>query len=280
MTYLPKLDSPLSQHSLEPRADSKIRIYRLGDYGLVDLVGRPSDRQQLRRVLMREWATSAAGVILRINDHPSTDDETVRAVLADAAALVRTWAGTPVGLIIERSDLRELVARDQLCSHLILGGDLGDIWHGMWTQGGNANISVELPPTVHAPRVARSVVARACLDWHLNRLVGPATLLTSGLVARSVVQGAADIHLTVSRYQSWVRVLTWDSVPGMANDQSTPVDLVFDVQPAAADPIGPSAAWFTELILDGHHLRWTVARDRQSAWDRNEDTDDALRHLA
>jgi hypothetical protein len=260
-----------------PRPSGEIRVYRLGDYGLIDVAGAPPDGQ-LQRALLSEWAMSAAGVIVRLNGHLSLDDRIVRSIVADAAALVRTWPGTPVGLIIERCAVRDLVARDPRCSHLILGADLGQIWHGMWSQGGKSNITLELPSTVHAPRTARGVVVRACLDWHLPTLVGPAARLTGGLVGRSITQGADKIYLTVSQHESRVRVLVRDDVPAASADQQTTIDDVFGVQFAASDPAG-FAGSFREFALDGKHVRWAVTRDRQSAWTLDANLD-ASRHLA
>jgi hypothetical protein len=263
MTNRPALVQALPQTTAPLLASSEIRIYRLGDYGLIDLVGAPPDSLQLRRALLWEWSVSAAGVIVRVNDHAPPDDRTVRAIVADAATLVRAWPGTPIGLITDRPDVCDLVARDPRGRHLVLGADLGELWHGMWSRGGKANITVELPSTRQAPHTARGIVTRACLDWHLNALVGPATVLVSGLVARSVIQGAEDIHLTVSRYNSRVRILARDDVPA-ATDQPTTVDDVFDTQFAAAGSAA-SIGSFREFAVDRHHVRWAVTRDHQSA---------------
>ena len=255
---------------------SEIRVYRLGDYGLVDLVGAPPDCQLLRRALLWEWSTSAAGVIVRINGDPSPDDLTVQAIALDAAALVRTWPGTPVGFVIERSAVRNLVAQGPGASHVVLGADLGEIWHGMWSRGARSDITVALRSTKQAPSLARSIVARACLDWHLNTLVGPAARLTGGLVARSVIQGAEDIHLTVSRYQSRVRVLTPHDVPVAAKNGAKSIDEVFEAQFDPSDPAGPGGL-FGEFALNGHQVRWAVTRESQSVWAGDAD---ASRHPA
>jgi hypothetical protein len=255
---------------------SELRVYRLGDYGLIDLVGAPPDGQQLRRALLWEWSTSAAGVIVRINSDTSPDDMTVQAIAIDAAALVRTWPGTPVGFVIERSGTRSLVAKGPGASHVVLGADLGEIWHGMWSRGARSDITVALRSTRQAPILARSIVTRACLDWHLNTLVGPAARLTGGLVARSVIQGAEDIHLTVSRYQSRVRVLTRHDVPAAAKNGAQTINEVFDAQFDPSDAAG-SRALFGEFALEGHQVRWAVTRESQSVWAGDAD---AFRHPA
>jgi hypothetical protein len=211
-----------------------------------------------------EWSTSPAGVIIWVNTDESPDERTVRTIAADAAALVQQWPGTPIGLISDRPDVRELLSQDPQADHLVIATTLTEIWDGMWSRGGKANITVELPPTVNAPRTARDVVVQACADWDLDTLAAPAALLTGDLVARSVDQGAQDIRFTVSRHESRVRVMACDDVPSPAAHESRPLHEVFG-RPPAIPALSGLADSIGELALDGHHVRWAVTHHPQAA---------------
>jgi hypothetical protein len=244
-------------------ADNEIRTFRLGDVGLVDLVDPSLVPDELLRVLLWEWASSPSGVLIRLDTAGPVADGTVRTV-AGLGSLFRTWRGTPIGLITHSRALREHVAKDPHGRHLVIGTTFTETWERMWSRGGTAHITIELPPTVRAPRTARDVVVRACLDWNLSTLAGRAALLTGDLVTRSVSQGAHDIHFTVSRHHSQIRVLARDDVPSGTADVTHTIDDVLATQftrPALsghADSLG-------EVGLDGHHVRWAVVRDAPPA---------------
>lgn len=241
----------------------EIRPFRLADYGLIDVGGAPG-YHEVQRALLWEWSASPAGVIIWVNADEPPDDRTVRAITTDAAALVRTWPGTPIGLISESRELRQRVARDPQGLHLVIGTTLTEIWDGMWSRGGKANLTIELPPALQAPGTARDLVVQACSDWNLNTLAEPAALLAGDLVARSVTQGAQDIYFTVSRHHSRIRILTRDDVPSTAADESKTIDDVLGTQ-VTTRALSGLAESGGEFALDGHHVRWAVARDPQVA---------------
>lgn len=242
----------------------EIRAFRLGDYGLIDVTGASPRHLEVRRALLWEWSVSPAGVIIRLDTDEPPDDRTVGAITADATALVHAWPGTPIGLISDRREVRELVAQHPHGRDLTVGTTLTEIWEGMWSPGGKGNFTIELPPTVQAPRTARDFVARACADWNLNPLASPAALLSGDLVARSEVQGATDIHFTVSRHQSRIRVLVRDDVCSTGADESqTGADaLCARFATAALTCIADSLG---EFALAEHHVRWAVTHASQSA---------------
>ncbi|GAA2168785.1 hypothetical protein [Pedococcus bigeumensis] len=237
-------------------AGSGIRPFRLGDYGLLDLAA-PTCLQAVQRALLWEWSTSPAGVIVRVPVEASLEDGVLGSITAVAAALVRMWPGTPIGLISDSSDVRDLVTHHPHGHHLVVASALPDVWDGLWSRGGKANVMVELPPTRQAPRTARDVVARACSDWHLDGLATPAARLTGDLVSRSIHQGASDIHFTVSRYESRVRLLARDDVPSTAKDELRTIRAISGLRlttraRSGLDEVG-------EFAFDGHHVRWAVA---------------------
>lgn len=240
-------------------ATREIRPFRLADYGLIDVGGAPR-YQEVQRALLWEWSASPAGVIIWVNADEPPDDSTVRAVTSDAARLVRTWPGTPIGLICGSRELREHVAQDPQGRHLVIGMTLTEIWDGMWSRGGKANITIELPPTMQAPVSARDLAIRACSDWNLTALAEPAGLLACDLVARSVTQGAQDIHFTVSRHHSRIRILTRDDIPSTAAEEPNTIHDVFRPQ-FTTRALSGLAETAGEFALAGHHVRWAVARD-------------------
>lgn len=235
----------------------EIRAFRLGDYGLVDVTGASPGYRGLRQALLWEWSASPAGVILRLDTDEVPDDATVRAITADAAALMHAWPGTPIGLISDRREVRDLVAQHPQGGLLASGATLTEIWGGLWSAGGKANFAIELPPTVQAPSAARDFAALACADWNVSALSYPAVLLTGDLVARSVVQGAKNILLTVSRHQSRVRVMVRDDVRPTGSGELQTVDDAFGGSYATA-PLSGIADSVGELALDRHHIRWAV----------------------
>lgn len=241
-------------------ASSAIRPFRLGDYGLLDLYG-PLGVRTVQRALLAEWSRSPAGVILRVDPDAPLEDETVGMIAAAAAALVRTWPGTPMGLISESSRVRDLLAQQPHGDDLVIASTLPEVWDGLWARGGKADIALELPPTAQALTTARDVVVRACLDWHLAVLAAPAALLTGDLVARSLTQGAQDIHFTVSRHGSRVRVLARDDVPSTPEDELRTIRDVSERLLPTRAPVGLDGSR-GEFALDGHHVRWAVTDAR------------------
>lgn len=248
------------EESGQGAAGSRIQTFHLGDYGLIDVVGAPPSHRVLQRALLSEWSTSSAGVILQIDTHPPLDDQTVLALTADAAALVQAWPGTPIGFISPRRELRTLVARHPQGHHVATGTDLTDIWGGLWSLGGKWGFTIELPPTGQAPRTARDIVVRACADWDLDPVAESAAQLTNDLVARSVRQGARDIHFTVSRHQSRIRIVARDDVPSTLDDELMTIDDAFGLS-LAPPTLTSLADSLGEFTLDGHHVRWAVTRD-------------------
>jgi hypothetical protein len=244
-------------------ATTEIRTFRLADYGLIDVCGAAPRDHEVQRALLWEWSTSPAGVLVRVNTERPPGERTVRAITAAAAELVQQWPGTPIGFISDSQELRELVAQDPQGHHLVIATTLSEVWDGMWSRGGKANLTIELPPSVQAPRTARDVVVRACADWDLDTLATPAALLTGDLVARSVIQGAQDIRFTVSRHNSRIRVLARDDVPSTAADAARSLDAVFGL-PFAPPALSEPADSFGEFALDGHHVRWGVVREPSS----------------
>jgi hypothetical protein len=245
-------------------AISDIRSFRLGDYGLIEVIGARPRYQEVRKALLWEWAASPAGVIIRIDSDEPVDDRVVRGLVADAGTLVRTWPGTPIGLITPNRELCEGIAQDPHGAHLVVSTNLREVWDGMWSRGGKANITIELPPSVQAPRTARDFVVRACRDWNLDTLVDPAALLTGDLVGRSVVQGAQDIHFTVSRHGSRVRVLARDDVAATTADGARIPDDVLG-SPFMTPALSRLADSTGEFALDAHHVRWAVTHDPRAA---------------
>lgn len=253
---------PLSEETGQRTSRGEIRTFRLGDVGLIDVAGAPARDGELERALLWEWAASPSGVLIRINADGPVDEGTVRTVTS-AGDLVHAWPGTPIGVITASPDLRERVATDPRGNHLATGTTMAMVWEGMWSRGLAVNITIELPPSARAPRTARDTAARACLDWSLNTLAGPAALVTGDLVTRSVIHGARDIHFTVSRHHSLVRVLIRDDAHSTSMHEPRSIDDVFGVQfptPAMSeltDSLG-------EFALDGHHVRWAVMRNPPS----------------
>ena len=245
-------------------AGSQIQTFRLGDYGLIDVTGAPPCHLVLRRALLSEWSSSPAGVIIRLDTDRPADDRTVLALAADAAALVQAWPGTPIGFVSPGRQVHNMVASHPHGHHLAVATTLVEIWDGLWSRGGKWTFTIELPPASQAPRTARDIVARACADWDLDPLAAEAALLTGDLVTMSVIQGAHDIHFTVSRYQSRIRVLARDDVPSTADDELTTIDDVFGI-PLATPALAGLADSLGEFALDGHHVRWAVTRDPQAA---------------
>jgi hypothetical protein len=236
---------------------SGIRPFRLGDYGLLEL-SAPLSVRAVQRALLWEWSTSPAGVIMRVSRREPLEDEALGAITAVAAALVRMWPGTPIGLISDSPGVRDLARRHPDGHHLVIATTLTEVWDGLWSRGGKGNVMVELPPTGAAPGTARDVVARACRDWHLDALAAPASLLTGDLVTRSVLEGAQEIHFTVSRHGSRVRLLARDDVPSTAADELRTTGAAFDLQPQTLGSSGLAYAG-GELAFEGHHVRWAVA---------------------
>lgn len=239
-------------------AGSQIQTFRLGDYGLIDVAGAPPCHRALQRALLSEWSTSSAGVIIQIHTDPPLDDQTVLALTTDAAALVQAWPGTPIGVISPSRELRDLVTQHPQGHHLATGTSLTDIWGGLWSLGGKWTFTIELPPTVRAPGTARDIAVRACADWGLDPLADSAAQLTGDLVGRSVIEGAHDIHFTVSRHQS--RILARDDVPCTVDDEPRTIDDVFGLS-LATPTLAGLADSLGEFALDGHHVRWAVTRD-------------------
>jgi hypothetical protein len=245
-------------------AGSEIQTFRLGDYGLIDVAGAPPSHRLLQHALLSEWSTSPAGVIIRLGTDQPPDDCTLGALTDDVAALVHAWPGTPIGLITASPQVRDVVASHPHGEHLAVGATLIDVWDGMWFRGGKWTFTIELPPTVLAASAARDIVARACADWDLNVLAASAALLTGDLVARSVLEGAHDIHFTVSRHQSRIRVLARDDVPPTADDEPKIIDQQIGV-PFVTPDLTCLADSLGEFALDGHHVRWAVTHDLQAA---------------
>ena len=237
-------------------AGTGVQAFRLGDYGVLDL-SAPLAVRSVQRALLWEWSTSPAGVIVRVSPDEPPDDGTLGAVANLAAALVRMWPGTPMSLISESSYVRDLVTHHPSADHLVIASCLTEVWDGLWSRGGKANVVVELPPTGQAPRTARDVVVRACLDWHLDGLATPAARLTDELVSRSVSDGARDLHLTVSRHESRIRVLARDDVPSTAHDEVRTIHRVFGALLPAGAPVDLDDST-GEFAFDGHHVRWAV----------------------
>lgn len=240
--------------------ETTFRSFRIGDYGLIHVGGGPPRHDSLRRALLWEWAASPAGVILRLDTTRPPDDETVRGLVTDCSRLIRAWPGTPIALISRDEQVRDLVVATPGSQLLATAETLPEVWGALWSSGVRATLSVELTPTVQAPATARDIVARACAQWDLEPLAAPAASLTGDLVARSVVQGAQDIHFTVSRHQTRIRVLARDDVPSTAADEPTTIEDVFAV-PHAAPSLTGLAGSLGEFALDGHHIRWAVTHD-------------------
>jgi hypothetical protein len=259
-----RMPEPTTPEARHQDSGSEIRTFRLGDYGLIDVGGSPPSCEDVRRALLGEWSTSPAGVIIRLDTDEPPDDGTVGAIAADASALVERWAGTPIGLLSERWDLRASAAGAPRRGSVVIGASLTEIWGGLWSRGGKTNFTVELPPTEQAPRTARDIVVRACVDWELEALSDRTALLTGDLVARSVVQGAHDIHFTVSRHQDRIRVLARDDVPSRPADEPRTIDDVFGME-LATPALSGLADSLGEFAFDGHHVRWAVTREHQAA---------------
>lgn len=255
---------PTARTAASTAAATTIRTFRVGDYGLIHVGGSPPRHGPLRRALLWEWAASPAGVILRLDTTGPPDDATVRGLVADCSTLVRAWPGTPIALISRSAQVRDVIVRAPGPKLLAVGETLPDVWSDLWSRGAKAIVSIELPPTVQAPARARDIVARACAEWDLERLAAPAALLTGDMVARSVVQGARDIHFTVSRHQTRVRVLARDDAPSTPADEPTTIDDVFGVSHAARS-LANLAGSMGEFALDGHHIRWAVTHDSLAA---------------
>lgn len=247
---------------------SDLQVFRLGDVGLIDLPDAPPRLLELHRAVLWEWATSPRGVLIRVEPEDPGNEGTLRAI-AGTGELVRRWPGTPIGVVTHSRELLERLGKDPQGRHLVSGETLSDVWPRMWSRGAAENMTIELPPTIQAPRTARETAVRLCREWNLPKLADSIALLTGELVARSVAQGAQDIHFTVSRHHSRVRMLVRDDVPSVLALQPQTIEDVFRVQvttPALADLTDS----FGEFAVDGHHVMWAVARDpkpaRRSVW--------------
>ena len=253
--------SNASQQMAHPDSSAvagEIKTLRFGQFSLIDVPElKPSVCSAVGEAILREWALSPTGVLARITC-PAADDASVQAV-AGAGRLVQRWPGTPIGVIAESSSLRDQLARDPLGRFLTLAPTIPAVWPHMWVDGIASSLTMELVPALRASEDARSAATRACLDWGLAAMIPRVSPLIGRMVRRSVLEGAGDLHLSLSQHRSRVRIVVEDDAPRPPQEA--------DPQQARRRALAPSAAAERlgsrgEFNVGPRHFAWAICEPR------------------
>lgn len=253
--------SNASQQMAHPDSSAvagEIKTLRFGQFSLIDVPElKPSVCSAVGEAILREWALSPTGVMARISCPAEADAASVRAV-AGAGDLVHRWPGTPIGVIAESSSLRDQLAHDPMGRYLRLGPTIPAVWPRMWVEGIASSLTMELIPALRASEDARSAATRACLDWGLAPMIPKVSPLIGRMVRRSVLEGAGDLHLSLSQHRTRIRIVVEDDAPRPPQDADPQKARRLALAPSAAEPCASRG----EFNVGSRHFAWAVCEPR------------------
>lgn len=195
------------------RVTDRIQAFRLGEFALIDVPDLAASRcSEMRSTLSAEWALSPSGLMVRVARLEGSDPATVGA-LAGFGSMVEHWPGTPMGIVAPSAAVHDLVAQHPSGRFLVTGQTIPAVLKQMWGAGVASTVTIELAPILRSVDGARSTVTMACLDWGLAKLIPKVSPVVGQLIARSVLEGAGDLHLSLSQHRARVRVLVEDDIP-------------------------------------------------------------------
>lgn len=255
-----------------PVEDGEIKTLRLGQLALIDVPElKPSVCSEVSETILREWANSPTGVLARVTCPAKPDAESVRA-LAAAGRLVQRWPGTPIGVISASAPLRDQLARDPMSRYLKVGPTVPAVWSHMWVHGVASSLTMELIPVLRAAEDARSAATRACLDWGLAPMIPKVSPVIGRMVRRSVLEGAGDLHFTLSQHQSRVRIVVEDDAPRPPHDG----DPHQARRRALAASASEDCASRGEFNVGTRHFSWAICEPRRQSRRQALDGDEHL----
>lgn len=232
------------------------RIERRLPIGVIRLSGQLDGpaRHQLRSALFDALAAEPTALVVDLSGF-SVDDPQLLTDFIDVAAQARRWPGARMLLCHAAPTVAEELRRAGVDQHALLLPT---------TVAGLKEASTEpLPPRLHrrlapifyAPRVARELAARACIQWEVPYIATAAQILCSELVTNAVRHAGTMIDLTISLREEQLRVSVRDGFARPARLRT----------PAATDDSGRgllivdtvASAWGNLPIPDGK-LVWAA----------------------
>lgn len=243
------------------RVTDQIKTFRLGEFALIDVPDLTASRcSQMRSTLSAEWALSPSGLMVRVTRLEGSDPATVGA-LAGFGSMVEHWPGTPMGIVAPSASVHDLVAQHPCGRFLATGQTIPAVLKKMWGSGVASTVAIELAPTLRSVDGARSTVTMACLDWGLAKLIPKVSPVVGQLVARSVLEGAGDLHLSLSQHRARVRVLVEDDVPRASHGARANGN----GRRSAATTLGEDLGARGEFNAGGRHFSWAVVEAHRPA---------------
>lgn len=253
-----------SSYAVRPAStpgSDEIKTVRLGQFALIDVPRLTSHvSTEVSRAILREWALSPTGVMTRIACPAEGGDEHSAQAIARMGQLVEQWPGTPIGVVCASPWLRHRLEGDPAGQFLRMGPTIPDVWPHMWVEGMAASLTMELLPALRAAEDARSAATRACLDWGLAAMIPRVSPVIGRMVRRSVLEGAGDLHFSLSQHQSRVRIVVEDDVPRPSPDTRGTSPRQRPLAPSGLEHLATRG----EFDVGTRHYSWAICEPRGS----------------
>jgi anti-anti-sigma regulatory factor len=151
---------------------------------------------EVRRDLVRLLADQPEALVVDLGDLVVADDLAVT-VFAAVARRVAEWPPTTLLLCSACPQTRFALQSNDGTRRLPLYADRATALRVATERLTPYRLREPLPHTVDAPRLARALVAQACVDWAMPYAAGPAQLILSELVSNAVQHARGEISVIV-----------------------------------------------------------------------------------
>jgi hypothetical protein len=181
-------------------------------------------------------------------------------VLATAGRHVSGSSGIPVAVACPDPQVRAELASHQMGGHLMVTTSVFCAVSLMLLAPAVVVESLRLAPHPTTIRASSEFVAHTLLDWGLGPLILDANLITSELVASSMMHATADIEVSIAWSQPSLRVTIREDSPGVPRLPHAYFDLDGTWPTAVA---GLSRAFGVLPTADGGKVIWAVLDSAQ-----------------
>ena len=179
----------------------------------------PSTAPVARTALLESLVEEPTSVIVDLAGVTAADDVAVQ-VFPGAAVQAAGWPGAAVLLCAPRNAVAEALARGSVSSQLPVHDAFSDALAIAAADPVPRRMQERLGPTVHAPRLARELVAEACHAWGLPDRAIAAEVIASELVTNAVRHAGTSMELRVTLRDEQLRISVRDGVDQPARMQT------------------------------------------------------------
>ncbi len=201
------MSSGLTVNSERSVAAGSVNVAVVDVAGHLDVATAP----EVRAVLYKTLADQPSAIVVDVTG--LTADDVALTMFAAVARSAAAWPGCAILLCGARAELRARLRAMAIDRAVVVYPTRAEALAAAGALPPPLRFDARLAATLDAARMARDVVARACVAWHLERFVDDAEMVITELAGNAVRHGSGDLVVTVVLRDRYLHLSVRDGSP-------------------------------------------------------------------